>query len=156
MPCKSAEQSLETREPSCVPRVARPFFIPVVHSRRGPWNTWQHRSSPLRKAEPRAMGHVTAPELPSQEGRTRGHGTRDSTRAHLVKEARSGTEGHVAASELTSARRRGPGPRDTWCEGPRRQPEGGWMGANKNSPIELGLYPKSQPKPLSSSSAKTA
>jgi hypothetical protein len=30
------------------------------------------------------------------------------------------------------------------------------MGANKNSPRELGLYPKSQLKPLYSSSAKTA
>jgi hypothetical protein len=30
------------------------------------------------------------------------------------------------------------------------------MGANKNSPRDLGLYPKSQPKPLSSSSDKTA
>jgi hypothetical protein len=29
------------------------------------------------------------------------------------------------------------------------------MGANKNSPRELGLYPKINPKPLSSNSAKT-
>jgi hypothetical protein len=28
-------------------------------------DTWQHRSSPLRKVEPRAMGHVAAPELTS-------------------------------------------------------------------------------------------
>jgi hypothetical protein len=43
------------------------------------------------------VGHVVAPELPSQEGRVRSHGTRDSTGAHIVKEATSGAEGHVAA-----------------------------------------------------------
>jgi hypothetical protein len=42
---------METREPSYVPRVAKPFFIPVVHSPLG------------------AMGQVLAPELPSQKGR---------------------------------------------------------------------------------------
>jgi hypothetical protein len=73
-----------------------PFFIPVVHSLLG------------------AVGHVAASELPSQEGRTRSHGTRGSTGAHLSKEARSGAEGHMIALELTSARKRGPGPRDTW------------------------------------------
>jgi hypothetical protein len=40
-------------------------------------------------------------------------------------------------------------------EGLRRRPEGGeWE--LKNSPRELGIYHKSQPKPLSSSAAKTA
>jgi hypothetical protein len=29
------------------------------------WDTWQYRSFPLRKAEPGAMGHMAAPELPS-------------------------------------------------------------------------------------------
>jgi hypothetical protein len=58
--------------------------------------------------------HVAAPKLPSQEGRAQTHGTRGSTGAHLVKEAKTGAEGHVAASELTSARRRGPRPQDTW------------------------------------------
>jgi hypothetical protein len=82
--------------------------------RRGPWDTWQHRSSPLRKAEPRAVGHVAALELPSQEGRAQSPGTRGSAGAHLSKEARFGAEGHVAAPELTSARRRGLGPQDTW------------------------------------------
>jgi hypothetical protein len=57
---------------------------------------------------------VTAPELPSQEGRARSRGTRGSTGAHLVKQARSRADGHVAASELTSARRRGLEPWDTW------------------------------------------
>jgi hypothetical protein len=80
---------------------------------REPWDTWQHRSSPLRKAEPRAVGHVATPELPFQEGRAQSHVTRDSTEAHLVKEARTGVKGHVAAPELTSARKQGPGPQDT-------------------------------------------
>jgi hypothetical protein len=115
-----------------VPRAAKHFFILVVHSppravghmaapelpsQEGrapshgthgntrallsgrqspkPWDTWQHRSSPLRKAEPRAMGHVVAPKLPSQEGRARSRRTRGSTEAHI-----SG--------------RRGLEPRDTW------------------------------------------
>jgi hypothetical protein len=42
-----------------------------------------------------------------------GRGIRGSTRAHLVREARSGVEGHVAAAELSSTRERGPVPRDT-------------------------------------------
>jgi hypothetical protein len=41
------ERALETREPSCVSRVAKPFFIPVVHN------------------PPRAVGHMAAPELHS-------------------------------------------------------------------------------------------
>jgi hypothetical protein len=76
-------------------RTAKPFFIPIVHS-------------PLE-----AVGHVTAPEFSSQEGRARSRGTRGNIGAHLVKEVRSGAEGHVAAPELTSARRRGPELRDT-------------------------------------------
>jgi hypothetical protein len=99
-------------------------------ARWGPWGTLQHRSSPLREARPEPRGsagahlgrearsgaeeHVTAPELSSQGGRARRHGTRGSAGAHLGREARSGAEEHVAASELNSARRRGPGPRDTW------------------------------------------
>jgi hypothetical protein len=70
-----------------VPRAAKRFFIPVVHSLPG------------------AVGHVAPPELLSQEGRVLSHGTRGSTGAHLIKEARSGAEGHVVAPELTSARR---------------------------------------------------
>jgi hypothetical protein len=99
------EHAMEIREANCVPREAKNFFIPVVHSSLG------------------VMGHVTASEFPSQEGRassrgTRGssraplsrrqnrsHGTRDSTEAYLVKEARSGAKGHVAALEHTSTRR---------------------------------------------------
>jgi hypothetical protein len=65
------------------------------------------------------VGHVAAPELPSQEGRARSHRTRGSTRAHLFKEVRIEAEGHVTVAELTSARRGGPGPRDTWwCRSP--------------------------------------
>jgi hypothetical protein len=59
------ERALEIREPSCVPRAAKHFFIPVVHS------------------PPGAVGHVTAPELPSQEGRARSHGTHGSVGAPL-------------------------------------------------------------------------
>jgi hypothetical protein len=88
------EHALETREPSCMPKTAKPFFIPVVHS------------------PPRVVGHVAAPELPSQEGRAWSRGTHSSARAHLSKEARFGAVGHVAAPELTSLRRRGPELRD--------------------------------------------
>jgi hypothetical protein len=45
------ERALETRKPSCVPRAAKPFFISVVHN------------------PPGAVGHMTAPELPSWYGR---------------------------------------------------------------------------------------
>jgi hypothetical protein len=54
---------------------------------------------------------VTAPELSSQGGRARSHVTCGSVGAHLGREARSGVEERVAAPELNSARRRGPGPR---------------------------------------------
>jgi hypothetical protein len=47
------------------------------------------------------VGHVVAPELPSQEGRAQSHGIRDGTGAHLSKEVRFRAEGHVAAPELT-------------------------------------------------------
>jgi hypothetical protein len=63
------EHALETHEPSCVTRAAKPFFISVVHCPSG------------------AVGHVAALELSSQEGRARSRGTRDRTGAHLVKEA---------------------------------------------------------------------
>jgi hypothetical protein len=46
-------------------RIAKSFFIPVAHS------------------PPGAVGHVAAPEIPSQEGRAPSRGTRDSTRAPL-------------------------------------------------------------------------
>jgi hypothetical protein len=83
------DYALDTCEPSCVPRAARPFFIPVVHN-------------PLR-----AVGYVTAPEPSSRGGRVRSHGTRSSAGAHLAM-------GHVAASELNLVRRRDLGPCDTW------------------------------------------
>jgi hypothetical protein len=90
------ERALKTRESTCVPRVAKSFFIPVVHS------------------PPGVVGHVAASELPSQEGRAWSHGTHGSTGAHIVKEARSKADGHVTALELTSASRRCLGPWDTW------------------------------------------
>jgi hypothetical protein len=60
------------------------------------------------------VGHVTAPELPSQEGRACSHGTHDSIGAHLGKEARSGAVGQMAAPEPTSAGRQGSELRDMW------------------------------------------
>jgi hypothetical protein len=91
---------------------------------------WQHQSSPLgevrpeprgsagahlnREARSRAEEHVAAPELSSQGGRARSHGTRGSAGAHPGREARSGAEELMVAPELNSARRRGPGPHDTW------------------------------------------
>jgi hypothetical protein len=69
--CASAsimhECALETREPSNVPRVAKPFFIPVVHS------------------PPGTVGHMEAPDLLSQEGRARSHGTHSSTGAPISR-----------------------------------------------------------------------
>jgi hypothetical protein len=56
---------------------------------------------------------VAAPEPSSQGDRAQSHGTRGSAGAHLDREARSGAEEHVAASELNSVRRRGLGPRDS-------------------------------------------
>jgi hypothetical protein len=77
-------------------RATKHFFIPMVHS------------------PPGVVGHVIAPELPSQEGRAQSRETRDSTEAHLVKETRSRVEAHVIALELTSVRRRDPRPWDMW------------------------------------------
>jgi hypothetical protein len=108
------ERALETYEPSYMPRAAKPFFISVVHS------------------PPGAVGHVAAPELPSQEGRALSRGTRGSIGAPLsgrqspepwdtwqrwsspLRKAEPRALGHVAASDLTLVRRRGLGPRDTW------------------------------------------
>jgi hypothetical protein len=59
------------------------------------------------------VGHETLLELALQGGRAQSHGIHDSTGPHLGKEARSEADGHVAAPELTSARRRGPMPQDT-------------------------------------------
>jgi hypothetical protein len=59
------ERALETREPTCVPRTAKPFLIPVVHS------------------PPGAVRHVAASELLSQEGRALRRRTHGSTRSPL-------------------------------------------------------------------------
>jgi hypothetical protein len=96
------DRALDTCEPSCVPGVTRPFFIPMVHNPLGTWGTWQHRSSPLGEERPGLRGsagahldwevrsgveeHVTALELSSQGGRAQRHGTRCSVRAHLGRE----------------------------------------------------------------------
>jgi hypothetical protein len=62
------ECALETHETSCVPRAAKLFFIPAVHSPLG------------------AVWHVIAPELPSQKGRFPSRGTYSSAGVHLGKE----------------------------------------------------------------------
>jgi hypothetical protein len=68
------ERGLETREPSCVARTAKPFIIPVVHSPQGAVG---HMATPeLPSQEGRALGHVAAPELTS--ARMRGLGPRDT------------------------------------------------------------------------------
>jgi hypothetical protein len=59
------EHALETRESSCMATTAKHFIIFMVHSLSG------------------AVGHMTAPELPSQEGRARSPNTRDNTEAPL-------------------------------------------------------------------------
>jgi hypothetical protein len=59
------KRTLETREPSCMHRVAKTFFIPVVHS------------------PPGVVGHMPAPKLPSQEGRAPSRGAYGSTGAPL-------------------------------------------------------------------------
>jgi hypothetical protein len=78
------ERALETREPSCVPRVAKTFFIPVAHS------------------PSEAVGYVATLELPSQEGRAPSRGTHGSTGAHLDREERSGATWYVTACGCTS------------------------------------------------------
>jgi hypothetical protein len=78
-----------------VSRVAKSFFIPMVHS------------------PPETVVHMAAPELPSQEDRARRHVTRGSTRAHLDKESMYGAEGHVAAPKLISVKMQGLELRDT-------------------------------------------
>jgi hypothetical protein len=130
------DRALDTCEPSCVPGVARSFFIPVVHSPLGAVGyvatlehssrggeagaTWQRRSSPLREAEPGAMGHVATseptsagrrgPELramwqhrssPQQGGEVRGHGTHSGSEAQLYREVWSATTAYVAARGCT-------------------------------------------------------
>jgi hypothetical protein len=100
---------------------------------RRPWDTLQQWSSPLRKVEPEAMGHVIAPKLtsarrrgpkprdawqrrcsPQQGVEVRGLGTCGSDEAHLSKEARFRAVRHVTAPKLTSSRRQGLELRDTW------------------------------------------
>jgi hypothetical protein len=103
--------ALETCVPSCTGKIARLFFIldarspqgaagymlvlePTSTRRRGPepYDTWQRRSSP------------------QPGGEVQSHRTHGSAGAHLSWEVRSRAIGHVAASELASAGRRGPEP----------------------------------------------
>jgi hypothetical protein len=87
-----------------------------ISGRQSPerWDTWQHRSSPLKKVEPGAVGHMVAPELTSQEVKAQSRGIRGSAGCHLSMEARSKAAGHVVASEPTSAGRCVPKLQLTW------------------------------------------
>ena len=62
------EQTLKTREASCVPRAAKPFFIPVVHNPLGAMAHVIALELPLGQVKPGAMGHVAALE-PTLTGR---------------------------------------------------------------------------------------
>jgi hypothetical protein len=114
------EHALETCEPSCVPRAAKPFLFlwstvhrgRVTHGSNGAplsgrqspelWDTWQHRSSPPGRQISEPWDTWQRRSSPQQGGEVRGHGTRGSTGAHLSKEARSRATGHMAAPEPTS------------------------------------------------------
>jgi hypothetical protein len=74
--------------------------------RSGAGGPWQRRSSPQQGGE--VQGHRTHAwrrSSPQQGGEVQGCETHGGAEAHLCKEVRFGAEGHVAASELTSARR---------------------------------------------------
>jgi hypothetical protein len=64
--------------------------LPSKEDSAEPWDTWQRRSSS------------------QQRGEVQGRETRGGAGAHLCRKVRSGAKGHMAAPELTSARRRGP------------------------------------------------
>jgi hypothetical protein len=82
------------RLPACLGQL-KPFFIPMVHSPSG------------------AVGHLAAPELPSQEGRAPRRGTRGSTGAPLS--GRQSPEPWDTWQHRSSPRRRqGPELRDMW------------------------------------------
>jgi hypothetical protein len=124
------DRALDTYEPSCVSRAAKPFLFMWSTARWGPWGTWQHRSSPLGEASSgpcgsawvhldretrfRVQEHVAAPELFSRGGRSWSHGTRASAGAHLDREVRSGTVGHATATEPTSVGRCDPKLQFVW------------------------------------------
>jgi hypothetical protein len=122
------DRTLDTSEPSCVTGSARIFFIPVIHSPLGAMVTWQHRSSPLGEARSGVEELVAVLELSSWGDRAQSHGTRGSAGAHPGREVRSGAEEHMSASELNSAKRRDPGPRDTWQHQSSTQQGGGVRG----------------------------
>jgi hypothetical protein len=94
------DRALDTYEPSCVSRAAKPFFIHVVHSPLG------------------VVGYVAAPELSSRGGEFEAHvAAPESTstgrrgpefrntwqrRSSPLGEAEPGAMGHVPAPEPTS------------------------------------------------------
>jgi hypothetical protein len=124
------DRALDTCEPSCVLGVARPFFIPVVHSPLGA--VGYVAASELSSREVRSGPHGSTGALlsgrqspepwdtwqrrssPRQGGEVRSYGPRGSTGAYLSKEVRSGAAGHMAALKPTSAGRCGPPLQLTW------------------------------------------
>jgi hypothetical protein len=85
---------------------------------------------------------MAAPEVSSQGDRARSHVTRGSAGAHLDREARSRVEKRVAAPELNSARRQGPGPRATWQHQSSPQQEGDVWGRGTHGGSEAHLCKK--------------
>jgi hypothetical protein len=102
------DRALDTCEPSCEPGIARPFFIPVVHS---PLGAVEYVATPRphgsagahlgRETRSGAEEHVAALELFSQGGRAQSHGTRGSVGAHLYREVWSEATTCVAARGCT-------------------------------------------------------
>jgi hypothetical protein len=109
------ERAMGTREPSCMPRPTKSFFIPKAHSplraarhvvalessrvgRRGlePWGTWQHWG-PLK-----------------QGGGVQSRRTRGNTEALPSRETGSEAARHVATLEPSRAGRWGMELRGTW------------------------------------------
>jgi hypothetical protein len=59
------KHTLETREPSCVSRIAKSFFILVIHSLLVAVGHVAAPKLPLEEVKPGATGHMTALELAS-------------------------------------------------------------------------------------------
>jgi hypothetical protein len=106
---------LETREPSCIARPTKHFFISEAHS---PQSAVGHMTAseptPTERWGPEPLDTRQRRILPWLRGEARSYTTRGSTRAHPRNEARSGAMGHVGVLEPALAGRRGPELQDTW------------------------------------------
>jgi hypothetical protein len=94
------DRALDTCEPICVPEAARPFFIPMVHTR---WGRGVRGSTGALLSRRRGRGHVAALE-PTSTGR-RGPELKNTWQCRSSTQQGGEARGHVAAPELTSARR---------------------------------------------------